>query len=83
MKINKIFYNYINNISDFGYILTMVVFSFLIDNVIAIYTNISNINFNGPKFDMSPILVLILVGIISPVFETYLYQVVLIYLLKK
>ncbi|SHF16988.1 hypothetical protein SAMN02745195_02000 [Thermoanaerobacter uzonensis DSM 18761] len=83
MKINKIFYNYINNVSDFGYILTMVVFSFLIDNVIAIYTNISNINFNGPKFDMSPILMLILVGIISPVFETYLYQVVLIYLLKK
>ncbi|QSZ26446.1 CPBP family intramembrane metalloprotease [Aceticella autotrophica] len=32
---------------------------------------------------MSPILTLILVGIIGPVFETYLYQVVLIYQLKK
>lgn len=33
MNINKIVYKYINNISDFGYILAMVVFSFLIDNV--------------------------------------------------
>ncbi|AFK85681.1 MULTISPECIES: CPBP family intramembrane glutamic endopeptidase [Thermoanaerobacterium] len=83
MNINKIICNYINKISDHGYILMMVVFSFIIDNVILIYMNISNIKFNGPKLDMSPILILILVGIVSPIFETYLYQVILIYLLKK
>ncbi|AIS51983.1 abortive infection protein [Thermoanaerobacter kivui] len=43
----------------------------------------SNIDFSGPEFNMSPILMFILVGIIGPVLETYLFQVVLLYFLSK
>jgi hypothetical protein len=48
-----------------------------------LFANISNIDFSGPEFNMSPILMFILVGIIGPLVETYLFQVVLIYFLSK
>ncbi|WP_029687890.1 CPBP family intramembrane glutamic endopeptidase [Thermoanaerobacter sp. A7A] len=83
MKIYRRIYNYLNNLSDYWYIVIMVILVCFIDVLIGMLAIIFNINFNGPKFDISPIAMLILAGIVGPILETYLFQVVLLYLLSK
>jgi hypothetical protein len=83
MSINKKIQDYLNNISDYSYILIMVMFAWMADVLTGLYANIFNIPFKRLQFDVSPILMFILVGIVGPIIETYLFQVVLIYFLKK
>lgn len=72
MNICKKIHDYLNNLPDLCYIIIMIIFSYLIDNLMVLFANISNIDFSGPEFNMSPILMFILVGIIGPLVETYL-----------
>ncbi|MGB9680411.1 MAG: type II CAAX prenyl endopeptidase Rce1 family protein [Minisyncoccia bacterium] len=83
MSINKKIQDYLNNVSDYSYILIMVMFAWMADVLTGLYANIFNIPFKRLQFDVSPILMFILVVIVGPIIETYLFQVVLIYFLKK